>query len=78
MFETLMISTPNITTCRLSKQRHMWTERLHRQLRCEGLCVTETARSEKLRKKTKKDPVTILTKQERISIWMSRGWGRET
>lgn len=40
--------------------------------------MKETARPEKLRRKTKKDPVTILTKQERISIWMSRGWGRET
>lgn len=78
MFETIMNSTPNITTCHLPKQRHMWTERFHRQLCSEGLCVTETARPEKLRRKTKKDPVSILTKQERISIWMSRGWGRET
>lgn len=79
MFETIMISTPNITTCHLSKQRHMWTERFCRQLYCEGLCVTETARAEKLRKKTKKkDRVTIVTKWRRVSIWMSRGWGRET
>lgn len=26
----------------------------------------------------KKDLVTIVTKRGRISIWMSRGWGRET
>lgn len=78
MFETIMISTPNITTCHLPKQRHMWTERFHRQLSCEGLCVTETARLEKLRRKTKKDHIATLTKWERTSIWMSAGWGRET